>query len=245
MDVQYEDEIVGTVLFRQNGRVKRYAIKIANNQVIVQYPLAGSFAHAHQFFVEHRNWVETTLRRKKDASPSFSFDENTQLETLTFGVKILRTSQNRFYGNIDRKSGRLSIFCPEKIDLGSAEAQESVKRILLNTLMIEAKRYLPERLRQLAQQYGFKYQNCQIRKMKSRWGSCSSSGSIHLSSLLMLLPSQLSDYVMLHELCHTLVMNHSERFYQQLDRVSERRSKELDAKLKQCSRTPVFSSLFA
>ena len=102
-----------------------------------------------------------------------------------------------------------------------------------NELRIRAKQYLPAEIQGLAQRHGFRYQQIKIRKSKTRWGSCSSKGVINLSFYLMLLPSHLIEYVLLHELCHTVEMNHSAAFWSLLDSHTQGRSKILRKELRQ------------
>lgn len=82
----------------------------------------------------------------------------------------------------------------------------------------EAKRKLIARLNYLAEKHGFKYSKVCIRNQRTRWGSCSSRGSMSLNMKLVLLPEKLMDYVILHELVHTRVPNHSRRFWAELDK---------------------------
>jgi len=96
-----------------------------------------------------------------------------------------------------------------------------------------AKQYLRPEIQRLAQQHGFEYKQIKIRKSKTRWGSCSSRGTINLSFYLMLLPSHLIEYVLLHELCHTKVMNHSATFWALLDSHTQGRAKALRKELRQ------------
>ena len=102
-----------------------------------------------------------------------------------------------------------------------------------NELMIRAKHYLPPEIQRLAQQHNFRYSQIKIRKSKTRWGSCSSKGIINLSFYLMLLPVHLIEYVLLHELCHTVVMNHSADFWSLLDSHTQGRAKALRKELRQ------------
>ncbi len=79
-------------------------------------------------------------------------------------------------------------------------------------LRAAAKAYLPGRLRELAAQYGFEFNQVRIKHNVSNWGSCSSKKNINLNLNLMRLPAELRDYVMLHELCHLRQMNHGPEF---------------------------------
>ena len=82
----------------------------------------------------------------------------------------------------------------------------------------EARKRIITRLAELARQYGFTYNKVSIRNQRTRWGSCSAKGNISLNVKLVALPPELSDYVILHELAHTRVHNHSRRFWQELDK---------------------------
>jgi len=68
----------------------------------------------------------------------------------------------------------------------------------------EAKDYLPQRTELLAAAHGFKYSGVTVKNISSRWGSCSSTNHINLNIHLVRLPEHLSDYVILHELTHTV-----------------------------------------
>ena len=86
-------------------------------------------------------------------------------------------------------------------------------------LRAQAKQELPPRLAELAALHGFKYNKVFIKNNVSNWGSCSSLGNINLNLRLVELPSELRDYVMLHELCHLKYLNHSPEFHAQLESV--------------------------
>ena len=82
----------------------------------------------------------------------------------------------------------------------------------------DAKNKIIPRLHHLAGEYGFKYSRITIRNQKTRWGSCSPANNISLNIKLVLLPEPLLDYVILHELVHTRIHNHSKKFWAELDR---------------------------
>ena len=97
----------------------------------------------------------------------------------------------------------------------------------------EAKEYLPKRVEELASKNKFDYKKVAVKNSKTRWGSCSFDNSINLSLHLMRLPDHLVDYVILHELVHTKIKNHSRDFWQLLDIVSGN-AKKLDREVKDC-----------
>ena len=102
----------------------------------------------------------------------------------------------------------------------------------IEALRREAKRVLPAMVERLAQQHGFKYGRVTIRATRSKWGCCTSQNNLSLSLFLMTLPTHLQEFVVLHELCHTVHHNHSAEFHALLDKVTSGREKELARQLK-------------
>ncbi len=85
----------------------------------------------------------------------------------------------------------------------------------------DAKKTLVDRLYHLAREHGFTFNNASVRNQRTRWGSCSQKNNISLNIKLVLLPKELIDYVILHELVHTRIHNHSKKFWAELDRYRE------------------------
>lgn len=89
----------------------------------------------------------------------------------------------------------------------------------INRLIGLAKQVIPTKVAYYARLMGVTYGRIAIRKQKSRWGSCSREGNLNFNVLLMLAPPEVLDYVVVHELCHRLEMNHSARFWAQVEKV--------------------------
>ena len=102
----------------------------------------------------------------------------------------------------------------------------------IEALRREAKQALPAKVERLAREYGFKYGRVTIRATRSKWGCCTSQNNLSLSVFLMTLPAHLQEFVILHELCHTVHHNHSAEFHALLNRVTGGREKELTRQLK-------------
>lgn len=79
--------------------------------------------------------------------------------------------------------------------------------------------HLYQRLISLAQKHGFQFNRVAFRKQKTRWGSCSAKNNLNLNILLIKLPQELQDYVILHELVHTKIKNHSPQFWREMERI--------------------------
>lgn len=77
----------------------------------------------------------------------------------------------------------------------------------------EAKKYIEQRLQELNTEYGFVYKRVTVKNQKTRWGSCSHKGNLNIHYKVALLPKELGDYVLTHELCHLVELNHSKKFW--------------------------------
>jgi predicted metal-dependent hydrolase len=224
----FNDKDLGVITIKTNPQAKRYTLRVKDGAVTGTMPVYGEVRTMLAFIESSRSKLMLALRR-----PPLSgnrLNEDSALQTNTFNLHIFRTERDNFYMNL--KEGTLHIACPGKTDFDDERVQKLLKGFIERALGHEARRVLPQRLLALSRQFGFAYSSVKINNSKSRWGSCSTKGSINLSLSLMLLPAHLSDYVLLHELCHTREMNHSERFWQLMDRVTNNQALALRKELK-------------
>lgn len=89
----------------------------------------------------------------------------------------------------------------------------------IRRLKEEARKVLTEKTDYYKQFLNVEYQKIRIGDQKTRWGSCSSSGTISYNWRLILMPEKIVDYVVVHELCHMIEMNHSKRFWEQVEAI--------------------------
>ena len=109
--------------------------------------------------------------------------------------------------------------------LAQAEKMEEACRQLPRLTMEEVDQladraldFFPQRVRMIAQQMNVRFGRITVRNQKTRWGSCSSKGNLNFNCLLMLCPPDVRDYVIVHELCHLKEMNHSPRFWAEVEK---------------------------
>jgi predicted metal-dependent hydrolase len=102
----------------------------------------------------------------------------------------------------------------ELVLMGRVEDKQACKRKLLKWIKDLAKVHLQTLLEQLSQELNLPYRKVSIRDQLTRWGSCSKTKAINLNYKLIFLPKPLVRHTLIHELCHTVHMNHSELFWQ-------------------------------
>ena len=104
----------------------------------------------------------------------------------------------------------------------STQKEEEIEKLTskeIEALAQKAMDVIPKRVAYYASKMGVSYQRITIRMQKTRWGSCSSKGNLNFNCLLMLMPQEVIDSVVVHELCHRKEMNHSKKFYEEVLKV--------------------------
>lgn len=127
-----------------------------------------------------------------------------------------RASQPQIQAFVESKRGWIQSHLAAIPKISPAEALSVAD---IRALADQALSLIPKRVAHFAPLVGVTYGGITIRNQRSRWGSCSARGNLNFNCLLMLCPAEILDYVVVHELCHRKEMNHSPRFWAEVERV--------------------------
>lgn len=219
---------IGKVTFFPNRKSKSIKISVKpDKSVLVSFPYFVSQKKAADFLLQHEELIEQ--HQKKTETNKSPLKEGFFTKTKMYTVVLQKGSKT---GIKDIKDGKIIIFA-ENFD--SEETRNIVEGIMTEVYRFEAQQILPQRLEKLAQKHGFRYNKVTVRNNKTNWGSCSSKNNISLNLQMMKLTDELIDYILLHELVHTKIKNHGEKFWKKLDLITENRARELAREIKKHS----------
>jgi len=215
----YFDDI-GEIIVRQSKRSKRMRMTVKPLQPLnISIPYGTKPKTLKKFIFDNKEWIIQNLEKVKTTeSKRTVFLPETEFRTKYRELKllpILKTGKPQF----QLKKHTLIVRYAENTDISKALYQEMIREAIEETLRSEAKYYLPLRVHELAEIHNFRVNKITVRKAKTRWGSCSTQNNISLNIHLMRLPDRLIDYVILHELAHTIHKNHSKAFWNFLEEI--------------------------
>lgn len=225
--MQWKDEELGLLIVRVNVRAKRLVFRTKNDAVYISVPPGTTAAEVKQAVEKLR--PRLLANRRQLARPLIDLDY--RIEAPHFQLSVVLWEGRSFYAN--SKVGSTQLVCPQDTDFSDERLQQWLRAVVEESLRRHAKAFLPGRLEALSRQTGLAYAGVKINSSKGRWGSCSARKSINLSCYLLLLPTHLIDYVLLHELCHTREMNHGTHFWALLNRLTDGKALSLREELKQ------------
>jgi predicted metal-dependent hydrolase len=215
MEKKYIDiEQLGKVSFAINERAARIRLSVkSDGEIVVSMPPSAPYGDAIRFAESKADWI---LKQQAKIRKGLTlFAPESCFKTRFHQLAITKGNTDKVYNRVG--NGIIQIFIPERVNHEQPKVQEFIKNTLIDVMRWEAKTYLPKRLKELADQHGFKYENVSIKNASTRWGSCSSVNNINLNLHLMRVPEHLIDYVLVHELVHTVVKNHGEKFWMLLE----------------------------
>jgi len=201
-------------LVRESDRARRLTVRVFHSgRVEVVVPARTSARAVERFIERHRNWIdrkrEEALRRAAPPAPfppaKIDFPASNEswrvhLAGGGHGARLLASSD-----------GLLTL-------TGNVNDGHAVRMLLRRWLTDKAREFLAPTLARCAQEMGFEFARVLVRRQRTRWGSCSTRGTISLNCCLLFQRLPVVRYLLIHELVHTLHMNHSHSFWSRVAR---------------------------
>lgn len=226
METSIEDKEIGRLIIRVSARAKSLVFRAKRDAVYVSVPPGTTTGEVKRAVESLRK--KLLAARQRQARPLI--DLNYEIKADYFKLTLVGGEKDQFLAN--SRLGTMQIVCPPHADFFDEDLQNWLRKVIEESLRRNAKEILPPRLEVLSKQCGLPYASVKINSSQGRWGSCSARKNINLSYFLLLLPSHLIDYVLLHELCHTIEMNHSEHFWELLNRLTGGQALQLRKELR-------------
>jgi predicted metal-dependent hydrolase len=191
----------------RNPRARRYLLRVQpDGSARLTIPRGGSRSEAQSFVERNRGWLERQLDRLH-SQPRVPAEWHLGTEVFFRGGPVrIEAGENgsvRFGGE----------------ELAAPDAPADLRPAIERHLRALANRELPARVGELAAQHQLAVRRVTVRNQRVRWGSCSRHGAISLNWRLVQLPVFVRDYIILHELAHLRELNHSDRFWREVERL--------------------------
>ncbi len=179
--------------------------------IVIRAPHGVSLDYIQNFVNQKSGWIEKKQKfiaeivRKRDPK-KFTDGEKFYLAGEKLSLKIQPGAKPKVWS----EGGSLNI---------TEACIANPLKYLSTWYRVQAKNIIPGRVQMFAVKWGFKFKSIQINGAKSRWGSCGHKNSLNFSWRLVMAPIEIIDYVIVHELVHTEIKNHSPKFYSRLEEV--------------------------
>ncbi len=197
---------------RISKRAKRVLVKLQQETGLeVVYPTRRRQPAPEEVLQGNADWILRAMKRLSDASAaqpqrSYRSGEVYHFRGQPYSLRLSST-RNGDRARVKLARASLALHCHAEATL------DERRQAVVAWYRQQAKTYMPQRTRELADQHGFRYGALRIKHQKTRWGSCSAKGNLNFNLRLMMAPDAAIDYVIIHELCHLRELNHSQAFW--------------------------------
>jgi predicted metal-dependent hydrolase len=212
--VKYKDVVIEyTILYRKR---KSIGISVSTKDgVKVAAPNWVGKKQIQDIVNEKAEWIfkkldELSKRPVSTVKKEFADETEFLYMGRVLYLKLVETQDNK-KASLKIAADMIIISIPR--DVQGEEREVCLKKLVTNWYREGAAKILNERTDHFSKIMGVKPEHIRVKQQKTRWGSCSSRGNINFNWKLIMFPIEVIDYVVVHELAHMKVMNHSERFW--------------------------------
>ncbi len=198
----------------RTSRKRSADIRVEDGAVSVIVPADLPVERIDQLLVSKRRWIQEklSLHRKQAPASSRQYVSGSAFPYLgrNYRLKVKAGS----FAPVKLVHGRLEVTVPE-----GASQPHMIRNALVRWYKRQAILKLTEKVERYADRVGVKPAGIGVRTYKSRWGSCTRDGHINFNWQIMLAPSSMVDYIVVHELCHLIRHDHSPEYWREVERV--------------------------
>lgn len=234
----YSHPQLGSITINRSARATRISISISRKgDIKLTLPLNANIDKALDFLNTKVEWIESArIRVANRAAKTPKFIEP-PLSTKFHSLRLEALETAQIAARITAQ--QIVVSYPMELSHHDPRVQQIIFKALEHTCRLEAESYLPQRVKQLAEyckniapQYKWQFGRVSVRRARTRWGSCAGGNNISLNISLMMLADHLIDYIILHELAHTVHKNHGKEFHALLDKLAAGQHAKLAKELK-------------
>jgi predicted metal-dependent hydrolase len=205
-----DDFILPTYTIKKSSRAKYVKLRVSAQQGLeIVIPTSFDVKEIPSVILRNKKWIEKQfIRLAKSPLANVA-------RALPHQIELTAMRQTWKVSYIESQTALRIVTRPhqEIVLLGKIKNVAACKKLLIAWLKNIAKIYLTEKLMQVSKITKLSYNKLTIRNQKTRWGSCTSDKSISLNYKIIFLPPNLATHILIHELCHTVHMNHSSKFW--------------------------------
>lgn len=220
-----KEKRTGTFLYNQKIyeytllKSKRKSVSISvgkDTKILIRAPLFFSERAVEELIKNRAGWISEKYEQAKKLQgfkPSHSFASG---EVFSYRGKelilnrIINPQRNRIL--VTKQADTLLLVSP-------TDEKEVLKEAIVKWYRERAKEVLPQKVSYYQKYVGRSVGDIRIKEQKSRWGSCSNKGNLNFNWKIMMAPDEIIDYLVVHELCHRLHMNHSQEFWNSVGKI--------------------------
>jgi len=225
---QFDVPELGIVAIYKRKSSKQLSVRFSDNKIKVNQPIWMPYKTGLLFVQSQKKWI---LSHKPLQNPSIEIRDGNRYGKEHI-LRLLHDSKTR----TRITKNEILIYSPSNNGVIEPELIPIAKKAIYRALKNEASEILNKRLSMHAANHNYKIRSVSFKSMKSRWGSCNTNREITLNIYLLMLPWELIDYVIFHELSHTLHLNHGAKFWEQVSQhVPNYKQMRKELKLKQAA----------
>jgi predicted metal-dependent hydrolase len=194
---------------------------LSQAEVVVYAPRNIDEARIREIVKGKAPWIIRrfeSIAAARKAFPDREFVSGEQILYLGRTFRLVVRKTNRVLRDRPSLDGKRLIIAIEP-DLNEKDRKDAVIRRFRSWYLENAERVIKERVKRYAKLMGCKPREVIVKDQKNRWGSCSAKGSIRFNWRIVMAPLSVVDYVVVHEMCHLLVKDHSKDFWRQVSLV--------------------------